>query len=93
MMNMSVRNLTAVAVDKGLITVINEQGHLEHYAQRGIAIYNNEQKYALVKAGKLNPAALSFKELPRNIRIQYECPDVQGRAYATYNPNRKARRQ
>lgn len=83
------RNLLVVAIDRGLITLINEVGAFEYYAQRGIRLYNNEQRRMLINANKLNPATIDMQELPRNIQIRYECPEIQGKAYVTYNPNRK----
>lgn len=86
-MNTNRITLTAVTVYKGIITVILPNGTLGYYAQRGLNKYSRELLIRYISEGKLDRRALTLKELPRNVSIEFEDP-LMGRAYATFNPKR-----
>lgn len=83
--------LTAISVVAGLITLIDYNGQIQQYRQRGIQKFSEKQIKLLVSSGLLVPNWKSFKELPSNISISFEEPKIMGRAQATYpNPEKIA---
>ena len=81
--------VTAVAIQKGVIRVIEPNGLLRDYAQRGLSKYSDEMKLKSLREGIITQYTLTLRELPKNYSISFECPEIQGRAYATFNPKRK----
>lgn len=80
--------ITAIHIDKGIIQLIEPNGKIGYYAQRGIQKYSQAQLNVLVSRGKLRKDWKTYKELPKNWSISYEEPSIMGRAYATFNPDR-----
>lgn len=78
------RNLTAVTIVAGIITLIDENGKICYYRQRGITNIPPQVKLYLVNAGFLHRNWINFKELPSNISIKYEDEDIIGKARATF---------
>ena len=76
--------LTAITVVAGLITLIDENGQIAIYRQRGIQKYSEGQIKVLMNAGLLDPRWRMYKELPKHISIFFEDPEVMGKAQATY---------
>lgn len=84
--------LTAISVVAGIITLIDVDGQIVNYRQRGIGKYSDKQLKVLMSTGLLNPSWKMYKELPKNISISFEDPEIMGRAQATYpNPEKIAR--
>lgn len=84
--------LTAVAIVAGIITLIDCDGQLVKYRQRGIKKYTEKQLRVLMETGLLDPRWKMYKELPSNVSISFEDPEIMGRAQATYpNPEKIAR--
>lgn len=84
--------LTAVAIVAGIITLIDADGQLVKYRQRGIQKYTDKQLKVLMGTGLLDPSWKMYKELPSNISISFEDPEIMGRAQATYpNPEKIAK--
>ena len=79
--------LTAVAVDRGVINVINPNGELGLYAQRGIKKLRPDEATVAIERGLINPIAFSLQELPSNYSIAFESAEHQGRAVASFNKN------
>lgn len=83
--------LTAVSVVAGIITLIDVDGQIVRYRQRGIQKYTEKQLKVLMSTGLLDPAWKMYKELPKNVSISFEDPEIMGRAQATYpNPEKIA---
>ena len=81
--------LMAITIEKGIITLIEEEGNIGYYRQRGIQRINPTIRALLIQRGFLDKRWQTVPELPRNYSIYYEEPDIQGRAVATYpDPNR-----
>ena len=78
------RFLTAISVVGGIITLINEQGDIETYTQRGIRKLDQNKIKACVQRGMLAPNWKCLPELPSNISISFEDPELMGRARATF---------
>jgi hypothetical protein len=78
--------LTAVTICAGIITLINQDGSIGYYRQRGISRLSDQQRHILISNGLLHRNWEGFKELPSNISISYEDPELMGRARASY-PN------
>lgn len=82
--------LTAVSVYKGIITLIDENGEIQHYLQRGIEKMTLKRKAELGRKNLLDfNGAVAYKDLPPNISIEFEDTQIQGRAYVTYNEKRE----
>ena len=81
-------DLTAVMVDCGIIQVIGENGNMEYYAQRGIHRLTDAEKDVAMRNKVIDKRAFSLKELPAKYRIEFECPEIQGRAVASFNRNK-----
>ena len=76
--------LTAIDITGGIITLIEPDGTIGRYRQRGMQRAGAAKINQLVQAGIINPNWHMFKELPKNYSISFEDEDVQGRAYATF---------
>ena len=75
---------TAIAIDRGLISLIMENGTIGYFLQRGVHCVSEEDKAKLVYKGLLIPNYKNFKELPANYKIEFEEPDIQGRAKVSF---------
>lgn len=78
--------LTAITICAGIITLIDYNGNVCYYRQRGISKLNDNQRKILISAGLLQRDWERYKELPSYISISFEDPEIMGRARATY-PN------
>jgi len=78
--------LTAITIIGGVITLINYEGTICYYRQRGISKFTDKQRQILINAGILQRNWEQYPELPRHISISFEDPTIMGRARATY-PN------
>ena len=78
--------LTAITVVSGIITLIDSNGIIQYYRQRGIKKLTDKQRQMLISIGLLQRDWEKFKELPSHISISFEDPSIMGRARATY-PN------
>ena len=76
--------LTAICITGGIITLIDEDGELRNYRQRGITSIPDEYKQRLIGLGVLNNKWFMYKELPRDISISYEDSSYLGKASATF---------
>jgi hypothetical protein len=84
--------LTAISVTAGIILLIDTDGTLRKYRQRGIQKFTEKQQKVLISAGLLVPDWGRYKELPSHVSISFEDPEVMGKAQATYpNPEKIAR--
>lgn len=84
--------LTAVTVTAGVILLIDTDGTLKKYRQRGIQKFTEKQLKVLISAGLLVPEWSKYPELPAHISISFEDPEIMGRAQATYpNPEKIAK--
>lgn len=78
--------LTAITIIGGIITLLDSNGSIVYYRQRGINKIPEQQRNALISAGFLQRNWANFKELPSHISISFEDPEIMGRARASY-PN------
>lgn len=78
--------LTAVTIVGGIITLIDINGNIAYYRQRGIQKLTDSQRQKLIYLGLLQRNWNTFKELPSYISISFEDPSIMGRARASY-PN------
>ena len=78
------------AIDKGIIQLIKPDGNIGYYRQRGVTKYTPDQVKSFVRKGLLSKQWDKCEELPYNWSISFEDEQIMGRAYATFNPNRKA---
>ena len=78
--------LTAITICGGIITLIDYDGNLCYYRQRGIHKFNEQQRRILISTGLLHKDWANYKELPNYISISFEDPGIMGKARASY-PN------
>ena len=76
--------LTAVSIQKGIILLIDPNGMLRKYRQRGIGTLSRKELYFAIYNGLLIEDWESFPELPYNYSISFEDPEIMGRALATF---------
>lgn len=76
--------LMAVSIINGVIMLIEEDGRIAYYRQRGINKLSNSEIANEVNCGRLNPRWYDIPELPRNYSIYYEDEEIMGKATATY---------
>lgn len=77
--------ITAISIENGIILLIEPNGQLGMYHQRGIKTLTKPEINSEIRAGRLNPNWDNFPELPRNYSISFEDPEIMGRAIATYS--------
>ena len=80
--------VTAVTFDRGLITVIEPNGKMGHYSQRGINKLSKSIIASLVGRGNLRKDILRFTEFPKNYSLVNEDPESLGRIFVTFNIDR-----
>lgn len=78
--------LLAITICGGIITLIDDNGNVVCYRQRGIKRLTDYQRKVLISKGFLQRNWEQFKELPSNVSIYFEDEDTMGKARATY-PN------
>jgi hypothetical protein len=76
--------LTAVSICSGIITLIDMNGNICYYRQRGIKKFTDQERQVLISSGFLQKNWEQFKELPSYISISFEDPEIMGKARATY---------
>lgn len=80
--------LTAITICGGIISLIDYNGNVCYYRQRGINKLNDKQRKILINMGLLHRNWEQYKELPSHISISYEDPEIMGKARASYpNPD------
>ena len=62
--------ITAISIFDGLIQLIEPDGTIGYYRQRGIDKLTPEQFERCVRAGVLRPDIMQFPELPKNYVIE-----------------------
>jgi hypothetical protein len=76
--------LTAVSIDKGIITLVEPDGRIGWYRQRGINRIEPAERERLIKLGALDSRWQQAKELPSNWSISFEDEEIMGKARATF---------
>lgn len=77
--------VTLVSYDRGIISVVNPDGKIGTYTQRGVHKLNEMQYRMAVGAGMLRPDARNFKDFPKEFTLNNERPDIMGRVKVTFN--------
>jgi len=82
--------LTAISIQAGIITLISDTGVIECYRQRGIGSMDARVRQELISRGLIRGDWQSFKELPSNYSIEFEDPEIMGKARASFpDPTKK----
>lgn len=76
--------LTAVSIECGIITVLDEDGQPAQYRQRGIESISDEQRRLLITMGMLRRDWEYYPELPSHTEITYEDSMIMGIAREAY---------
>lgn len=82
------RYLTAVAIDRGIINLLDEYGRMQSFRQRGIKRIPEITRKRLVYIGELDGNWGEYKELPRDVTISFEDEDIMGKARASFPINK-----
>lgn len=72
--------VVAIYIDRGIISLIEPDGTIGWYRQRGIQNIPKEYLDELISTGRLNDNWSMFKELPKNYYIYFEDESILGRA-------------
>ena len=84
--------LMAVSIMNGIITLIEDDGTIQCYRQRGITRLSKAAIEQEVRGGRLVSSWMKYRELPANFSIYFVDPEIMGRALATYPLVLKANR-
>lgn len=76
--------ITAVSIERGIITLIEPNGTIGLYRQRGIQRLDERFELQLIAMGLLDSRWRQFKELPKNWSISFEDEEIMGKARATF---------
>lgn len=74
------KELTAIAIYQGVMTVIDEYGNVVYYRQRGIDKLSRDKLRAAIASGLLQANILDIPELPKQYKVVYEREDICGKA-------------
>lgn len=78
--------VTAVSIEQGVIQLIEPNGEIGWYRQRGITGRLTQHQIAIaVNAKILHPRVFELPELPKNYSISFEDEEIQGKACATFD--------
>jgi len=77
--------IMAVSIRNGLILLIEPDGQLATYRQRGVQTLSKEEIASEIKKKELAPDWNKYQELPKHYSIYFEDPEIMGRAVATYS--------
>lgn len=75
---------TVVQIRKGIITLIENDGSLGFYRQRGLNRLSEADKMALVQSGYLDSRYKDIRELPSKYRLKSECEEITGKPRVTF---------
>lgn len=84
-------DVTVISIQMGVIQLIEPNGSIGWYRQTGLKNFTALDLQRFIREGKLAVNALDFNEVPANYRLSFEEPSIMGRAYKSFNPNRKTR--
>lgn len=76
--------ITAICIMKGIIELIEPNGEIGYYRQRGIKALSPSVRDRVTKDGFLDKNWGKYPELPKNYTIYFEDPEIMGRAVATF---------
>lgn len=73
-----------ISIVAGIITLIDTEGAIREYRQRGIDNFDEKLIFLLKNFGMLDPKWMMYEVLPSNIRLYYEDEYLMGKARAFY---------
>lgn len=77
--------ITAITIWEGVIQLIEPDGRIGYYAQRGIKSLTPIEVRSAISQGRLCTQALTLPELPPSYSISFEDEEIMGKAEATFN--------
>lgn len=78
-------HITAIAIWEGVIQLIEPNGTIGYYSQRGIKELNQFQVRSAFEKGRLSAQALTLPELPAHYSISFEDEEIMGKAEAKFD--------
>ena len=78
------QRLMATLIVAGIIELIDGNGDIVYYRQRGINQIPVDVRNLLISKGMLNRYWTNYKELPRHVSIYYEDEVIMGKAQASF---------
>lgn len=85
--------ILAISVINGVITLIEPDGSIGYYRQRGIDKLTAEEIEMAIQNKILSREALSLPELPRHYEIEFEDEQIMGKAEPEFKLPRNLRRK
>lgn len=76
--------VTAISIMSGIIQLIEPNGEIAYYRQRGMSRIPSDIMREFVLRGKVVPNWVEYKELPSNYSISFEDEDIMGKARASF---------
>lgn len=76
--------ITAISIEAGIIMLIEPEGSIGFYRQRGIGSLSAPVRAVLIRNGLLDSKWNTVKELPKNWTIEFEDEEIMGKARATF---------
>lgn len=84
--------LTAIEISMGIITLIDDDGDIKNFRQRGIQRIDPRILGMLISRGYLFKGWKTIPELPAHYSISFEDEEIMGKARATFpDPNKLLR--
>ena len=77
--------ITAISIEAGIVTLIEPDGNIGYYRQRGITKLTDYQKAALINMRLLDPQWARYREVPSNWSIEFEDEEIMGKAHVTFS--------
>jgi len=83
--------LIALSIKKGVITLLDENGDIKYYLQRGIEGMSFMKKAELARMNLLDfNASVEYKDLPQGYKLEFKDASM-GRACTTYSAERESK--
>lgn len=81
--------VTVVAVQKGIIQLIEPNGNIACYRQAGITKLPLKQIRLLMINDKLDINFSAYPEIPSNYVLQCEAPEIMGKVYKDFTKDKR----
>lgn len=85
--------ILAISIVDGVITLIEPDGSIGYYRQRGIDKLTAEEIEIAIRNGLLSREALDLPELPEHYQIEFEDEQIMGKAKPEFKLPRNLRRK
>ncbi len=77
--------VTAISIEQGVIKLIEPDGSIGTYSQRGIRKLSYNEREMAISRGFITPMVLMLRELPLKYAIEFDEPTIMGKAKASFS--------